>query len=150
MKLFSKITISILLTSFLLTPVAYAQIIPQAASNCSNYVSGSDKDAFVGIEKFKIVYQRDKGVVLGCAIKTGYVRLYMIPYFVTYIIQYLLGIAGLIAVLFMVYGGFTYVTGGISEDKETGKKVIMHALIGLIISLSAWIIVNFVQVALTS
>lgn len=135
---------------FSLSPVVHAQLLPQAASDCGVYVTGEKKDAFTGIEKFKGIYQTDKGLVLGCAIKTGRVKLYMVPYFVTYIIQYLLGIAGLIAVLFMVYGGFKYVTGGISEDKETGKKVILHALVGLVIALSAWIIVNFVQVALTS
>lgn len=88
--------------------------------------------------------------VLGCAIKTGKIKLYMMPFFVTYLIQFLLGIAGLIAVLFMVIGGYKYAVGGITEDKESGKKTILHALLGLIVALSAWIVVNFIQVALTS
>lgn len=87
---------------------------------------------------------------LGCAIKTGRIGLFMMPYFVTYLIQFLLQIAGLIAVLFVVYGGFQYVKGGVSEDKDSGKKTLTHALVGLVVSVSAWIIVNFIQVALTS
>ena len=74
----------------------------------------------------------------------------MMPFFVTYLIQFLLQIAGLIAVLFIVFGGFKYVTGGLIEDKESGKKAVIHAIIGLLVALSAWIVVNFIQMALTS
>lgn len=88
--------------------------------------------------------------ILGCALKWGKIRLFMIPFFITYIVQFLLSIAGLIAVLFVVYGGFRYATGGLTEDKESGKKIIQHALIGLVVALSAWIVVNFIQIALTS
>lgn len=88
--------------------------------------------------------------ILGCAIRTGHVRLYMIPFFITYLIQFLLTIAGIIAVLFVVLGGYRYVLGGLTEDKESGKKTIQNALIGLVVALSAWIVVNFIQVALTS
>lgn len=88
--------------------------------------------------------------ILGCAVKYGKIRLYMIPFFITFIVQFLLSVAGLIAVLFMVVGGYHYVIGGITEEKENGKKTIMHALMGLIIALSAWIVVNFIQVAFTS
>ena len=52
----------------------------------------------------------------------------MMPFFVTYLIQFLLQIAGLIAVLFIVFGGFKYVTGGLIEDKESGKKLLFTRL----------------------
>lgn len=87
---------------------------------------------------------------LGCAVKLGKIRLFMVPLFITFLIQFLLGIAGLVAVLFVVIGGYNYVVGGLTEDKEKGKKTILHALMGLIVALSAWIVVNFIQVALTS
>lgn len=88
--------------------------------------------------------------ILGCAIKTGRIKLYMMPFFITNLIEFLLQVAGLIAVLFMVYGGYLYSVGGITEDKESGKNTIKHALIGLVVSLSSWIVVNLVQLALTS
>lgn len=87
---------------------------------------------------------------LGCAVKLGKIRLFMVPLFITFIIQFLLAIAGLVAVLFVVIGGYHYVVGGLIEDKEKGKKTIQHALIGLIVALSAWMVINFIQVALTS
>jgi hypothetical protein len=106
-----------------------------------------DKDAFtrhVGGDRVKL------SNTLGCAVKLGKIGLFMVPFFITYLIQFLLGIAGLVAVLFVVIGGYHYVIGGITEEKEKGKKTILHALMGLIVALSAWMIINFIQVALTS
>lgn len=87
---------------------------------------------------------------LGCAVKLGKIRLFMVPLFITFLIQFLLGIAGLVAVLFVVIGGYHYVVGGLIEEKEKGKTTIRNALMGLIVALSAWMVINFIQVALTS
>lgn len=87
--------------------------------------------------------------VLGCGIKTGRITLSMIPYFITYFANFLLGLAGLISVLFIVIGGYRYVIGGLTEDKEKGKQTIMHALMGFGLSLLAWAIVNIVMGAVT-
>lgn len=88
--------------------------------------------------------------ILGCAIKTGMIRIWMIPYFITYFANFFIGIAGTISVLFVVLGGFWYMTGGVMDDKEKGKKTILYALIGLSITLLAWIIVNVIQVQVSS
>lgn len=90
-----------------------------------------------------------RGNLLGCAIKTGRITLSMIPHFITYFANFLLGMAGLIAVLFVVLGGYRYVIGGLTEDKEKGKQTIMHALMGFGLSLLAWAIVNIVMAAVT-
>lgn len=106
-----------------------------------------DKDAFARHINGDRVKLSD---TLGCAVKLGKIGLFMVPFFITYLIQFLLGIAGLVAVLFVVIGGYHYVIGGITEEKEKGKKTILHALTGLIVALSAWMVINFIQVALTS
>ena len=90
------------------------------------------------------------GNALGCAVKLGRTRLYMMPFFIMYLTKFLLGIAGLISVIFIILGGYNYATGGLTEDKEGGKKYIKNALIGLIVSMSAWIVVSLVQAVLTS
>lgn len=108
-------------------------------------------DAYVGPSGNEEVSRRQKiAEVLGCAVKLGRTRLYMLPFFITYLTQTLLAFSGIIAVAFVVYGGYQYTIGGLIEDKESGKKTILHALVGLIVSVSAWMIVNFVQIALTS
>ncbi|MFA6098761.1 MAG: hypothetical protein WCV50_03225 [Patescibacteria group bacterium] len=61
------------------------------------------------------------------------------------IIQWVLGFLGLIAVVFVLYGGFIWMTAGGNEDKiSTAKKIISAAVVGLIIILLAWAIVTFV------
>ena len=87
--------------------------------------------------------------VLGCGIKTGRIGFWMVPYFVTYLINFLLGLSGLICVLFIVIGGYRYVVGGLTEDKEKGKHTIRDALMGMGIALLAWTIVNVIINAVT-
>ncbi len=61
------------------------------------------------------------------------------------IIQWFLGFLGLIAVVMILFGGFTWMTAAGNEDKvATAKKIISAAVIGLIIVLLAWAIVIFV------
>lgn len=88
--------------------------------------------------------------ILGCAIKTGRISLQMIPYFITYISNFLLSIVGLISVLFIVLGGYQYVAGGLTDKKEKGKEYIKHALMGMAIAILAWIIVNTIITIVTS
>lgn len=169
-KFFIAITVSLLVFAMSAAPVYAVSLLPQAG-DCTQYqdkikdaehpdsnamVPNSSTpqrgalrtreafDAFVGGDNAKLEE------ALGCAMKLGKIRLFMIPFFIMFIVKTLLGVAGILAVLFVVYGGFQYVVGGISEAKDEGKKTIQHALIGLLIALSAWLIVNFVQVTLTS
>lgn len=92
----------------------------------------------------------DRANLLGCAIKTGRVSLQMIPYFITYFSNFLLSLVGIIAVLFIVIGGYQYIRGGLTENKDKGKKTISHALMGMVVAILAWVIVNLVMGALTS
>lgn len=87
--------------------------------------------------------------LLGCAIKTGRVSLAMIPYFITYISNFILAIIGLIVVLMIVIGGYQYVYGGLADQKEKGKKTITSALMGMSVAFLAWVIVNIVIAAIT-
>lgn len=97
-----------------------------------------------------LVCTGSKDELLGCAIKTGGVTLGMIPYFISYITNFFLAIIGLVCVLFIVIGGYFYIYGGLSENKEKGKKTIMHALMGLGVASLAWVIVNIIMAAVTS
>ncbi len=65
--------------------------------------------------------------------------------YVKNIANFALGFLGLIAVLVIIYGGFMYVTAMGKEDKtETGKKSITYAVIGLLIVMASFAIVNTV------
>lgn len=157
MRFFIVLFICTFFIGILASPhIAYGQVIrgvlPVAPADCdsnnkewkNNLKDEQSFDKYVNGERGKL------SDALGCAIKTGRISMFMIPYFVTFLIQFLLGISGMIAVIFVIIGGYNYVVGGITEEKEKGKKTIQNALIGLIVALCAWIVVNFVQMALTS
>jgi cytochrome bd-type quinol oxidase subunit 2 len=61
------------------------------------------------------------------------------------ILQLVLGLLALIAVVMIIWGGFTWLTAGGNEEKvEQAKRIITAAIIGLIVILLAWAIVIFV------
>ena len=74
-----------------------------------------------------------------------------ITYWVGYIINLLLGITGLIAVAFLIIGGFRYMTSaGNSEVAESAKSIIFNAIIGLAVVILSYIIVTVIINALVS
>ncbi|MFA5070291.1 MAG: hypothetical protein WC528_03335 [Patescibacteria group bacterium] len=61
------------------------------------------------------------------------------------ILQWILGLLGLIAVVILVIAGFMWMTAAGNEDKiDKAKKMISGAVIGIIIILLAWAIIIFV------
>ena len=61
------------------------------------------------------------------------------------IVKYFLGFLGLLAVIMIIYGGVTYViSAGNDEAIGNAKKIIMYALIGLIVILLSFVIVQAV------
>lgn len=66
-------------------------------------------------------------------------------------IEILLFFAGIIAVGFIIYGGFQYLTSqGEPEHTRSAKDTILNALIGLVIAMMATTIVRFIATRLTS
>lgn len=68
--------------------------------------------------------------------------------FIKNVVNFALGFLGLIAVVIIIYGGFLYVTAaGNEEQAGKGKKAITYPLIGIIIILSSFALVNTVLLA---
>ncbi len=60
------------------------------------------------------------------------------------ILQYFLGFLGLLAVIMVIFGGVTYVSSaGNDEAVAKAKKIIMYSIIGIVVILLAFAIVNF-------
>jgi len=68
---------------------------------------------------------------------------------ITTIINFALGLLGLVAVAFLIYAGVLMVTaGGNEEQVGKAKKIITYAVIGIVIILLSYTIVQFVTTAL--
>ncbi len=109
-------------------------------------VTSEEKKAATGDELKKLETQDQ----LAKKFRTGRFELYDLGTYVQYLIELLIFFAGGISVLFIVIGGYKYMIGSMSDDKEAGKKTIGYALGGFAVSVLAWTIVNFLQVWLTS
>jgi hypothetical protein len=61
------------------------------------------------------------------------------------VVNVLLFIIGALSVIMIIFGGFKYITsGGDSSGVTAAKNTIMYAVIGLIVAVLAYAIVNFV------
>ncbi len=64
------------------------------------------------------------------------------------IVNFFLTFLGLIAVVMIIYGGFLYVSAAGNQEKiESAKKIIMYAVIGIVVILLSFAIVNTVLTA---
>ena len=68
-----------------------------------------------------------------------------LPAFIKDIINILLFLIGAIAVIMIIIGGIRYVTSNGDQGQVTGaKNTILYAIVGLVVAIMAYAIVNFV------
>ncbi len=80
----------------------------------------------------------------------GLVRETNLRDFIINVTNFILGFLGLIAILIIIYGGFLYLTAtGEQEKAEKGKKSVTYAIIGIVLILGSYAIVNTVLQAPT-
>jgi hypothetical protein len=65
---------------------------------------------------------------------------------VSKILLWLFGFAGIIAVVYLIYGGILYITAGGDAEKATkGRTALVNAIIGIVIIALAIVIVTWVN-----
>jgi hypothetical protein len=131
-------------------------VLPQTVDSITGEKCLTDKELNPDLATRKVIEDILKGPsqekinnILGCGIKTGNIKLYMIPYYIRAILEFVIGISGLACVGAIVFGGYWYLFAGISEDKEKGKKAILYGLVGMVLTLVAWAVVNILISLLT-
>ena len=69
----------------------------------------------------------------------------------TTVLKIMLALAGIVAVVFIIIGGYMYMTaGGNEETAEKGRKALVNAVIGLVIIILSYVIVQVITTALTT
>lgn len=83
---------------------------------------------------------------LGAGVVAGYAPPARdLPSTIIGVINFLLIIVGVLALAYLVYGGFTYITAGGDENKvDQAKLMIRNAIIGIVVIGIAAAVVNFV------
>ncbi|QQR54972.1 hypothetical protein IPG41_00105 [Candidatus Peregrinibacteria bacterium] len=87
--------------------------------------------------------------MLTCALKSGNMQFWMLPYFINYALEFVINVAGILVVLMIVVGGYYYILGAVTEDKEKGKTIITYAIGGYVLVLVSWFIVNALLLLVT-
>jgi len=65
--------------------------------------------------------------------------------FIANIIQLLLLFAGIIAVVFIIIGGYQYITSaGNAETAEKGRNTMVNAIIGIVVIILSYVIINVI------
>jgi hypothetical protein len=161
----AKIKISVILMLLVFASVDFAVSMPVSYAASGDQVIGQtvlpygDESQLTCVESMAYTDSALEGYVakdreganriLGCAIKTGKIRLWMVPYFIRYLLEFVLQLAGLIAVGGMVYGGFLYLFAGLTEAKDQGKKALKYSIMGFVLTMTAWALVNILISLLT-
>jgi hypothetical protein len=70
------------------------------------------------------------------------IHLWDIPCFIQWAINFFLGIAGTIAVIFVIIWAYKILFGSLSQDKTKGKDTIIMALTGFAIASLSWFIIK--------
>lgn len=76
-------------------------------------------------------------------IRTGDIHTEDIPNILVNAINFFMGIAGTIAVIFIIIGAYKILFGSLEQDKTKGRDTILMALGGFAIASLAWFIVKF-------
>lgn len=67
------------------------------------------------------------------------------------VLNIILGVAALVAVLFLVIGGFRYIISAGNDDQAKGaRKTIINALIGIVVIILSYVIVSVVNRTVSS
>ena len=93
----------------------------------------------------------DTGVIGDCSFVTGDFSFDCIPLYLGYLIRLAFGMAGGFAVFQILQGGYEYALSGLPTpivDKESAKKRITNAIIGLIVVVFAYLIIDTIVSAL--
>ncbi|OGJ49348.1 hypothetical protein A2229_02185 [Candidatus Peregrinibacteria bacterium RIFOXYA2_FULL_33_7] len=153
-KCWKKLVCCLIFVSCLILPqMSFAQgktILPEEKPEgvtCEEMVIAFGEEIYL-MEPEDVVVEI--GSILYCAVQTGKIHAWMVPYFIRYLAEFLIGIAGIICMLFIVIGGYQYMIGGFVEEKEKGKNTIKYAVIGLALVFLSWAIVNVMLYVFTS
>ena len=90
---------------------------------------------------------KDWNTIEGCITPEGVPTLKCLPVVIGNVIAGLLVFSGTIAIFMLIFAGFKYVTSsGDPKQVEGAKQTMTYAIIGLVVILLSFFIINFISV----
>lgn len=131
------LAISVVLSMFVIPQTASADLCDQLADKTGGFFScGEGETSFTQFQG-GLTAPSTEGYDPSLTQETN-LRDYIVN-----IVNFVLGFLGLVAMVIVIYGGFLYVTAAGQEEQTTkGKKSIMYAVIGIVIILISFALVN--------
>ena len=96
----------------------------------------------------------DTGTIGNCSFITGEFNFECIPLYLAYLIQLAFGFAGSFTLFQLIQGGYEYALSGLQPiaeglpAKETAKKRITNALLGLVVVILTYLIIDTIVSAI--
>jgi hypothetical protein len=77
-------------------------------------------------------------------LRNGNLGFESIPGIILNVTNFILGLVGTVATIMIIYGAVRIGYGAVADDKEAGKKIVTAGIVGFVISVSGWFIINFI------
>ena len=78
-------------------------------------------------------------------IKDGQVSIPWLAQYISAVYRYLMGASVIVAIIMVMYGGFRYTMGAAMGDAKAGKKIITDAIMGLIVLMAGYVILETIN-----
>lgn len=79
-------------------------------------------------------------------LREGNISFNDIPGMIKFATELILGFAATVSVIMIIYGAFQMALFGLtSQEKKKGAETIEHGIIGFVIAVSSWFIVNMIM-----
>jgi hypothetical protein len=72
----------------------------------------------------------------------GTFELYDIPLYIKYLTDQTIGVAGILAIIFVMWGGYLYLIGSFNDSLDEGKRTLINVVWGLAIVSFAWMVID--------
>ncbi len=87
----------------------------------------------------------ESGAIGTCNFKTGELHFDCIPTYIAYLIQFMFAGVGMFALLVTIWAGYDIaLAGATGQDKSAGYQRLRNAIIGLLVAVLAYAIIDFV------
>lgn len=130
----------------------YEKLIKRIQNEQIKPTLSTELPGFKGFSDITVTKLTDEnGKLTGATGGTRYLKIDWIAQFIEWIYNYAIGIAGIVATVMLMVGGFNWIlSGGDINRVNQAKEYIKSSVLGLVIVMSAYMILNFVNPALTS